>query len=192
MYAKKYTARMADSERSTVKTIRLSKTLERSLEREAKSRKTSLNSFVTSILARYDEWDRLAQKFGMMTVPADEVVDILDGLTDAQIEKIARKCGQSIPKAIMDFWFSKITAETFLKYLSLRMNYQRLVNHEVITDAEGQFVLTARHEHGRKWSIWSCNYIAEAIKSNFGIEAKFEINGNSYKIECQHLIARDS
>lgn len=179
---------MVDTERSTVKTIRLTKSLEKSLEREARSRKMSLNSFVSSVLARYDDWDRLAQKFGMMSLPADEVVAILERLSDAQIEEVAKKCGHSIPKAMMDFWFSKITPETFLRYLSLRMNYQHLVNHEVITDSEGKFVLTARHEHGRKWSIWSCNYLAEAIKSNFGIEAKFEINENTYKIECERLV----
>lgn len=176
-----------ESERSSVKTVRLSKHLEKSLEREAKSRKVSLNSFITSILSRYDEWERLAEKFGMMSVPAEDFIAILESIPDAQIEKIARKCGGTVPKAMMDFWFSKVTPEAFLRYLSLRMNYMRFVNHEVITGSEGQFVLTARHERGRKWSLWSCNYLIEAIKANFGVAATFEINGNTYRIEAPSL-----
>jgi hypothetical protein len=183
---------MVDSERSSVKTIRLSKSLEKSLEREAKSRKMSLNSFVSSVLAKYDEWDRLAEKFGMMSIPPDEVIALLDNLSGAQIEMTAKKCGEAVPKAIMDFWFSKTTPEAFLKYLSLRMNYQKFVNHEVITGTDGQFILTARHEHGRKWSLWSCNYLAEAIKANFEIEAQFEINGNTYRLECPRLVRADN
>ena len=178
---------MVNSEHTSVKTIRLAKSLEKSLEREAKSRSMSLNSFVSSILIRYDEWDRLAEKFGMMSIPPDEIIAMLDNLSDAQIEKTAKKCGESIPKAVMDFWFSKTSPEAFLKYLSLRMTYQRLVNNEVLSGAEGQLVLIARHEHGRKWSVWSCNYLAQAINANFGVEAKFEINGNAFRIECPRL-----
>jgi hypothetical protein len=179
---------LVETEGTSVKTIRLSKGLERSLEREARNRKMSLNSFVTSILAKYDDWDRLAEKFGMVSLPADELTAILEGLSEAQIEKIARQCGASIPRAVMDFWFSRISAESFLRYLSLRSNYQHFVNHEVIAGNEGQFILTARHEHGKKWSIWCCNYLAEAIRVNFGLEAKFEINGNAYRIECPKLL----
>ena len=151
----------------------------------------SLNSFITSVLVKFDEWDRLADKFGMVTMPADVLVAILDGLDDAQIEKVARQCGASMPRAIMEFWFSRATPETFLKYLSLRSSYQHFVNHEVITGTEGQFILTARHEHGRKWSVWSCNYLVEAIRANFRVNPQFEINGNTYRIECPRLTKGD-
>jgi hypothetical protein len=182
---------MVQSEKSTVKTIRLSKTVEKTLEREAKNRKISLNSFISSILNKYDEWDRLAERFGMMSLPGDELTAILEGLSEEDVERIAKNCGRSIPRAVMDFWFSRVSPETFLKYLSLRMNYQHFVNHEVISGDDGQFILTARHEHGRKWSVWSCNYLAEAIRANFGVEAKFEINGNTYRIECPSLSKRE-
>jgi len=178
---------VVEGDGAVVKTIRLSKSLERSLEKEARNRKVSLNSLISSVLAKYEEWDRLAQRFGMMSLPADELIALLDALSEAQIEKIARQCGAGMPRAMMDFWFSRVTPEIFLKYLGLRSTYQHFVNHEVIVDTEGRFVLTARHEHGRKWSIWSCNYLAEAIRANFGVEPKFEINGNTYRLECPRL-----
>jgi hypothetical protein len=178
---------LVDKEKSTVKTIRLSKPLEKSLEREARARRMSLNSFITSVLVKFDEWDRLADKFSMMTIPADVIMAILEGLNETQIQKIAKECGASISKAIIEFWFSRVTPDTFVKYLSLRSTYQHFVNHEVITGGEGQLIITARHNHGRKWSIWSCNYISEAIKVNFGLIPQFEINGNAYRIECHQL-----
>lgn len=174
-------------EKSTVKTIRLSKSLEKSLEREAQRRKMSLNSFVTSVLLKYDEWDRLADKFGMVTIPDEVLIGILSALDEKQIERIGKQSGASIPKAIIEFWYSRVTPETFFKYLSLRTNYQHFVNHEIVNGNDGQFVLTARHERGRKWSVWSCNYLAEAIRVNFGVTADFEINGNSYRIQCPRL-----
>lgn len=147
----------------------------------------SLNSFITSLLMKFDEWDRLADKFGMVTFPDDVLTSMLEELEDDRIERLARKCGASIPRAIMEFWFSHVTPEAFLKYLTLRMNYQHFVNHEVTTSEEGRLVITARHERGRKWSIWSCNYLAEAIKVNFGEDCQFEINGNTYRLECPDL-----
>lgn len=173
-----------------MKTIRLPKSIEKSLEREARSRNVSLNSFIVSVLSRHDSWDRLADKFGMMSVPSDEMVSILDALTEIQIQNTAKECGETIPRAMMQFWFSNVTPESFLRFLSLRMNFQHFVNNEVISGSEGGFVLTARHEHGKKWSIWSCNYIVEAIRANFGVEAKFEISGNTYRIESPPLTSK--
>ena len=177
-------------EKSSVKTIRIPKSLEKSLAREARNRKMSLNTFITSVLVKFDEWDRLADKFGMMSIADDVLLAILEGLDDSQIEKIAKECGSKTPRAIMEFWFSKVSPESFLNYLYLRSTYQHLVNHEVITDSDGQLVITARHEHGRKWSLWSCNFLAEAIRSNFGAESRIEIYGNTYRIECPHLMKR--
>ncbi len=178
---------MVEREKTAVKTIRLSKSLERSLEKESRNKKVSLNSLITSVLVKYEEWDRLAEKFGMMSLPAEELIALLEALNEAQIEKIARQCGAGMPRAVMDFWFSRVTPETFVKYLGLRSTYQHFVNHEVVAGTEGQFILTARHEHGRKWSIWSCNYLAEAIRANFGVDSKFEINGNTYRLECPRM-----
>ena len=183
---------MVESERTAVKTIRLTKSLEKSLEREARIRRMSLNSFVASILTEYDEWDRLAEKFGMMSIPAEELIAILGALNENQVEKLAKQCGASIPRAVMEFWFSKVTPEAFLKYLALRSGYQRFVSHEVVTGSDGQFILTARHERGKKWSIWSCNYLVEAIRANFGVDPAFEINGNTYRIESPRFLKQEA
>lgn len=182
------TERQESDEQTTVKTIRLPKSLEKSLETEARIRKISLNSFITSILARYDEWERIADKFGFMYLAGDALIAILDALDDAQIVKIAEECGASIPKAVMEFWFSHVSYETFLKYLSLRSTYQHFVNHEVVSDKDGHLVITARHEHGRKWSIWSSNFLAQAIRTNFGVNPQLEINGNTFRVDSPSLI----
>ena len=174
-------------ERSSVKTIRIPKSLEKILEREAKNRKMSLNTFITSVLTKFVEWDRLADKFGMLSIPDEVLLAIIDSLDDTQIEKLAIECGSRTPRAIMEFWFSRVTPETFLSYLSLRSTYHHFVNHEVVTVDDGQLVITARHEHGRKWSVWSCNYLAEAIRTNFGVNSHLEINGNTFRIECPRL-----
>lgn len=179
---------MVDGERSSVKTIRIPKSLEKSLEREARSRKMSLNSFIVSVLMKFDEWDRLADKFGMISIPDDVLMSIIDSLDEGQIEKTAKECGARTPRAIMEFWFSRVTSESFLNYLSLRSTYQHFVNHEIVTDNNGKLVITARHEHGRKWSVWSSNYLAEAIKANFGMNSHIEINGNTFRIECPRLM----
>ena len=171
-------------ERTSVKTIRIPKSIEKVLEREAVNKKISLNTFITSVLTKFVEWDRLADKFGMISLPDEVLMAIIDALDDTQIEKIAKECGSRTPRAVMEFWFSRVTPETFLSYLSLRSTYQHFVNHEVVTDEDGQLVITARHEHGRKWSVWSCHYLAEAIKTNFGVISRLEINGNTFRVEC--------
>lgn len=63
------------------------------------------------------------------------------------------------------------------------------MNHEVTVGGEGQIILTARHEHEKKWFDWSYNYMAEAIRINFGVSPKFEIRGNTYRIESPRLTA---
>ncbi|MCL4517651.1 MAG: hypothetical protein M1587_00465, partial [Thaumarchaeota archaeon] len=120
---------MGEIESTSVKTIRLPKALEKSLEKEARARKTSLNSFIVSLLEKFNEWDRLADKFGVINITEDALMSILEKLNEDQIVKIAKDCGASIPKAMMEFWFSRVSYETFLKYLSLRSAYQNFVKH---------------------------------------------------------------
>ncbi len=178
---------MGEIESTSVKTIRLPKALEKSLEKEARARKTSLNSFIVSLLEKFNEWDRLADKFGVINITEDALMSILEKLNEDQIVKVAKDCGASIPKAMMEFWFSRVSYETFLKYLSLRSAYQNFVKHEVVSESDGRLIITARHEHGRKWSVWCCNYLAEAIRVNFGLNPRAEINGNTFRIECPSL-----
>jgi hypothetical protein len=147
----------------------------------------SLNSFIASTLEKYDEWDRLAEKFGILCIEDEVLMAILNGLEGDQIAKIARDCGTRIPKAVMEFWFSQVTPEIFLKFLRLRSRYQRFVNHVVDVGNEGQLVITARHKYGKKWSLWSSSYIAEAIKANFGLTCQIEIDENTFRIECSHF-----
>ena len=55
------------AKQTVMRSVRISRELDDVLRRDAESRGISFSSLVSEIFTKYSEWDRLANKFGVVT-----------------------------------------------------------------------------------------------------------------------------
>jgi hypothetical protein len=171
--------------KTKLRTIRLPVALDSALEEEAGKRTMSTNSFITSILEKFDEWDRQAERFHFMAFPKEQVRDEFAALEDVTLMKrLAKSAGATVPREMMLFWFKEVSLESFLKYLALQARYQRYAHYEIKHHDEKTTII-AKHDLGPKWSVWLECYIGEAIKTNFGVAPRIESGQNTVRFEFQ-------
>jgi hypothetical protein len=172
--------------KTKLRTVRLPVALDSALEEEAGKRTMSTNSFIISILEKFDEWDRQAERFHFMAFPKEQVRDEFAALEDVTLMKrLAKSAGATVPREMMLFWFKEVSLESFLKYLALQARYQRYAHYEIKHHDEKTTII-AKHDLGPNWSVWLECYIGEAIRSNLGVVPKIESSPNTVRFEFQN------
>ena len=64
--------------KTVLKTIRMDKDLDDALDKDAEEHGVSENALISSILAKYIEWDRYAEKFGRVSLPSEALKAIIE------------------------------------------------------------------------------------------------------------------
>jgi len=64
--------------KTVLRTIRIDKDLDDALDKDAEEHNVSENALISSILAKYIEWDRYAEKFGRVSLPNEALRAIID------------------------------------------------------------------------------------------------------------------
>jgi hypothetical protein len=172
--------------KTKLRTVRLPVALDSALEEEAGKRTMSTNSFIISILEKFDEWDRQAERFHFMAFPKEQVRDEFAALEDVTLMKrLAKSAGATVPREMMLFWFREVNLESFLRYLALQARYQRYAHYEIQHHDERTTII-AKHDLGPNWSVWLECYIGEAIRSNLGVTPRIESSPNTVRFEFQN------
>ncbi|MGH9918176.1 MAG: hypothetical protein ACRD6W_04805 [Nitrososphaerales archaeon] len=168
-----------------MRSIRVSSQLSGSLSREARSKRVSVNALVSSVLEKYDEWDRMAEKFGFIQIPSDLFKLFLSSLDAEKLIEVAKEAGRTLPKECILFWFKEVSYDNFVRYLGLQSEFQfqnQLLHHEVTT-SRGKVTIVLHHLFGESGSIWFLNYLSEAIRTNLGITPTADKTSNSVRLE---------
>jgi hypothetical protein len=171
-----------DNRKTVLRTIRLSKELDDMLQKDAESKRISVGSLLSSILARYSEWDRYTAKFEMITLRQETIRAILEAAEDETLATKGREIGAKIPREFLMFWFKKTDLETYLRYLELLCNYGGFARFELQEESR-EYVITLLHNMSRKWSLFLKHVMEEGILTTVGSLAKFEVNEGSLIIK---------
>ena len=86
---------------TTLRTIRLARGLDDLLQKDAKSKRISINSLLTSIIVKYAEWDRFAENFGLVSLTRTDTRSILGALDDNKLSQIGKDLGERAFKEFM-------------------------------------------------------------------------------------------
>ena len=166
---------------SRVKGIRLPNWISEVLDYEASERNVSVNSLIVSILAKYAEWDRFAQKFGFVSIPDRILKSAFYELEKPQIIRIAES-HVDLARELVDFWFKRITTENLVNFFQLNHKYSGLFQHEQIKDLHAvTFIL--KHNLGRNWSEYVKASAEKTLTSILGSPPKTEIFEGSIRIK---------
>jgi hypothetical protein len=167
---------------TTTRTIRLPSTIEAVLQKDAKEKRTTVNSLISTALTKYAEWDRYAESFGFICLPRNGFKLIIDSLDDETIKRIAEEIGSRQPKELMMFIFKKMTIDNFVSQTLLFSKYAGFGTYEIETD-ERNYTFVIHHELGRKWSTFLAHLGSQGLKSTLGIAPKFNITEYSVVFE---------
>jgi hypothetical protein len=174
--------KMQSRRKTVLRSLRLSKSLDEAIQREAVNRSVSVNSFAASILDKYFEWDILAEKFRFITLPDEMVASLVGALDNEKLAQLGKAAGTVIPKEVMLFWFKTIDLESFISYLSFHSKYLRTAEYKIQREGKN-VIVTAHHQIGDKWSVWLKNYLIEAVRVNLGVIPKAEVSTKTVRME---------
>ncbi|AIC16813.1 hypothetical protein [Nitrososphaera viennensis] len=166
-------------QKTVTRTIRLPGSLDSVLQKDAKEKRTTVNSLISSIITRYAEWDRYADAFGFICLPRNGFKLILDALGDETVRQIAETIGSRQPRELMMFVFKKTTLDAFLSQISLFSRYAGFGTYEIEAVSERDYTMVVHHELGRKWSIYLAHLGSQGLKSTVNVAPKVHIAENS-------------
>lgn len=177
---------LRENKKTVLRTIRLSRGLDELLQKDANSRRISIGALISTILAKYSQWDRYTEKFDMITFRHETLKAILESTEDEVLVKKAREIGAKIPREFLMFWFKKTDLESYLRYLELLCNYGGFARYELEVD-DRSYIITLLHNMGEKWSLFLKYVMEEGIMSTIGTMPRFEVNQGSLIIKIATL-----
>ena len=148
------------------------------LEAEGKRRGLSANALMTSLIARFDNWDRFADHFDFFSLTDVLFRKFIDEVEDDRIIAIARQSGATVARDGMLFWSKELTLESLVEYLDNRCRYAGYGSLQY-EKKDRKHTLILQHKLGRKWSIFMQHTLDELFKNPLGISAQFDTTETS-------------
>ncbi|HUH82245.1 MAG TPA: hypothetical protein VLX33_00025 [Nitrososphaerales archaeon] len=137
--------------KSVTRTLRLDDDVDSALEKMAEEKGESVNAVVGRALRRLVEWDRLAERAGLVAISPLTLGRLMDTLTQEQARELGEQIGAEVWKPIIISRFGSITLDSVLKSIELISRY--MGRFDFIYSTEGtKRVVTIRHSAGVRWS----------------------------------------
>ena len=177
---------MAARKKTVLRTVRLPKELDELLEKDPEAKRTSVNALLLGLMTRYAEWDRFAEKYGLISLTRHGFRSLLEAAEDDKLYAVSRELGGHRAHETILFWYGKVNLETFLAYLRTFSRYGGLAEIEIETDGV-HYTIRGHHELGERWSKVLENFMAEAFRTTLKIQPKFEATRNALIVRFDTL-----
>jgi len=158
------------SERKTVlKTIRLSESSARSLQKEAEDEGTTINHLINSIVSQHYEWDKKASESGFTSIHKSVLTALVEGLDDKTLARIGREVVPGWFGEMAEYWFQDSSPDRILDAISMRFKFNPLMRIEITKEGDN-YTIILRHDLGPKWSILAEAAARELARKYFHVE----------------------
>lgn len=167
-----------DARKTVLKSIRMTEADEAVLQKDAEAKGITFNALVSSLITRYVEWDRLAERYGFIALPRQSYRYLISLLDHDQLERFGKETGAINAPAIASFWFKSLGPQTFLRFLAVYAKHCGIWDYEVGRQG-GNLVLTVHNDIDPAYSVAIRPYFDQAIRSIAGAVPKIEDKGNA-------------
>jgi hypothetical protein len=170
------------AKQTVMRSVRISRELDDVLRRDAESRGISISSLVSEIFTKYSEWDRLANKFGVVTLSRGAFRGMWEIIGKEKAVSMGKEGGSRTATDVAHFWFKRLNTRTFLKLIELFGKYTRFFEYEVESKDEREYTITVHHDINEAYSIYLENWFESAIKIFIGVTPSSKTSLNSVVI----------
>lgn len=154
--------------------------VDRILERDAAEKGIPVGTLLSIILRKYADWDRLTEKYGFVSLPNTVFKSLLDEVDAEKIARIGRESGKSFKGRLL-FWFKEANLESLIALILITYRYSGLARCEYQKFGD-DYVITLKHELGRKWSIYTRELLRTALIEILAKTSETEITDSSVMI----------
>ncbi|MEJ5293593.1 MAG: hypothetical protein WHS82_08370 [Candidatus Methanosuratincola sp.] len=169
---------MSEEGQTSPRTFRIDADVIRGLEEEAKKQGATVNGLTCRILRKYVRIGVKVEQMGLVTLPRNDLIEIINALDEESVAKIGYKMGSSTSKEVMLLLFGELSVDAFkqffLMFLCGYMNWTTC--YEV--EGEDYLEIRASHNMGEKWSQFVKNYVEASLESTLGIRPEFKYVSN--------------
>ena len=160
------------------------------LERMAKELGESVNVIAGRALRRLVEWDRIAERTGMVMISPVTLGKLMDSQTVEQARTLGESTANEVWKSMILSYYGKANISSVLESIELMSRYLGRFDFHYATEGPKR-VVTVRHSRGTKWSAFYAG-AAATLLSSLGLQTKigeteelvsveFEIPGSEEK-----------
>src|SRR5580704_17527621 len=96
---------------TVMRSVRISRELDDVLRRDAENRGISFSSLASEIFTKYSEWDRLANKFGMVTLLRGAFRGMWETIGKEKAASMGREAGSRTATEGASFWFKRLNTK---------------------------------------------------------------------------------
>ncbi len=151
------------------------------LKRDAEASGISVNALMSHIFVKYVEWDRLADRFPMVSITRQGFRDLMSRLSEQDLKEHASEAGAKNAPEITLFWYKRLNLQTFLKFVSALSKFGKTFEYELDVHSR-EYCLTLHHEINQQYSEFLKIYFDSAVRTIVGIAPKIEIGKTSVVI----------
>jgi hypothetical protein len=167
------------AKQTVMRSVRISRELDDVLSRDAESRGISFSSLVAEIFTKYSEWDRLANKFGVVTVSRGAFRAMWEIIGKEKAVSIGKQGGSRAATEVAHFWFKRVNTRTFFRLIELFGKYAKFFEYEVESRDGREYTITVHHDINEAYSVYLKNWFESAIESFIGVTPKSQVSPNS-------------
>lgn len=169
------------SKKSVVRSIRIPKELDDLIREDAKDAGVTVNALVSSLLSKYAEWDRYAERFGFISVSRQAFSALVGAIEDEKLMDIAENFAPTASREVALHWFKQVNFDAFFRFILAVFRYGRLGEHHVEARPEGD-TLTLHHELGRKWSVLLSRSLQTSFESIAKVSPRVSLEENTFTL----------
>lgn len=140
--------------------------------REANLKEISANILVNQILRKFVEFDRYQQRLGILPVPKQLLMDMMDGCDDRKIKFFAERMFRILKDSVM-FMQKGQDLGAFLRVLEEYVKVAGIASEHTINGNRHVFVV--QHDMGLKWSEFTKELLRIMCEKLVDRAADFEL-----------------
>ena len=159
---------------AVTRTIRLEKELDDVLQKIAKDERVTVNSIVNKSLRKYVDWDRHADKFGMLVVRPAVLAELMERQSLDEARELGRLSVKNGLKPTISYMFVDFSLPNVIEFLRRFSKYSGRYSFEDSVDGR-KHVILMRHALGLKWSAYYEGVLKGIFDDELGIKIKVSV-----------------
>ncbi len=159
-----------DNRRSVNLSSRIDKEAYNSLVNDAESKGISINSLINSIIKRHLLWDRFAEEMGLVPLTKRTLKKIFRTLDDANIKKIAKEVGGTVPQELIYLSYDKFDFPNLMRTIEISDSRFGRVKYNINNNTHSINILHGVSENFSKFLAETHQTLADNLSLRFSVE----------------------